>query len=270
MSSFNPYSRRFRAKLNDIVDMRVRSGWFENYEANKPLIEKNVNLPLVEKAIIVGAGWSLKRNIHLLQGLEVPIVVCDKSLKKVMEYAKPTVVTALNTGKTNVAEWLDIGETDIILVAPVTAHPDTFKNWKGPIHFVNPQNTCEELYGLVQAETGIPPSMRGDNVGFFSIITAFSMRAKEIVMLGMNYCYEKEEEALAVSNGDHVVKLMDINRSYVYTVFDWMDARREVMDFCTDLADAARFINCSEGGILYERGIVDALPFSMWRDFNHL
>lgn len=267
MSSLNLYSRRFRAKLDGIVEMRVRSEWFENYETNKPLIKHGVEaLPLVETAVVVGAGWSLKKNIGLLKGLDVPLVVCDKALKRVMEYAKPTVVVALNTARTEVDEWLDIGPTDIILLAPVTAHPCTFSKWQGPIAFVNPQNTCGELVNLVQKETGLIPTARGGNAGFFSVITAVTMRAKEIAMLGLNYSYETEDEVKRVTGGDHWVIMKDINQNYTYTTFDWLEARTEFIDFCTDFADNVRFVNCSEGGIIYERGVVESLPFSMWRD----
>jgi len=268
---FDPYSRRHRKELDDVIDIRLRSQWFENYEINKHLIKKwgdITHVPIIEKAIIVGAGWSLDWNIHLLEGCKTPVISTDKSLKRVMKYVKPFAVCALNTGETDIAEWLDIGETDIWLIAPVTAHPDTFKNWKGPMAFVNPQNTCPDLVSLVQAETGIIPTMRGCNAGYFSLITAFTLNAKMTAMLGMNYCYKTEKEALSATCDDHCVKMRDINGKFVFTALDWLDARREMLNFCLDIADEMRVVNCSEGGIIYEQGVIDAMTFDLWRQYD--
>lgn len=268
---FNPYSRKLRKELDGLVDIRLRNQWFENYYANKPLIEKHgglVNMPLLESAIIVGAGWSLEKNIHLLKGCKVPVISTDKALKRVMEQAKPFAVCALNTGATEISQWLDVDSEGIWLVAPVTAHPDTFKTWKGPIAFVNPQNTCQELYELVQRETGIIPTIRGCNSGYFSLITAYTLNAKTAVLLGMNYSYQTEGEALAATHNNHVIKMMDVTGNYTYTVLDWLDARREFMDFCFEWADEFRVVNCSEGGILYEANLVEHVPFALWREWH--
>lgn len=269
--NFNPYSRKTRKELDDVVDMRVKRPWFDNYRANKPLIKKwggITNVPLIEKAIIVGAGWSLDWNIELLKGCQTPVIATDKSLKRVLRHVKPFAVCALNTGETEIADWLDIGETDMWLIAPVTAHPDTFKNWKGRIAFNNPSNTCPELFQLVEKETGIQPSLRGCNVGYFALINAYTLNAKTVAMLGMNYCYPTEEQAMIATNGDHCVKMRDITGNYVYTVLDWLDARREMLDFCLDMADEMRVVNCSEAGIIYEQGVVEGMPFAMWRKFD--
>jgi len=267
---FNPYSRRFRKELDDLVDIKIRRLWFDNYQANKKLIEEYghiTNVPVIERAITVGAGWSLRRNIDLLKGCGTPIITTDKAFPKVLPLEKPYAVCALNTEPTDVSKWLDVGadSRDIWLIAPVTAHPDTFKNWRGPMAFTNPQNTCVELYELVQKEMGFPPTLRGGNVGFYAMILAYTLGSKQTAMLGMNYCYEHEHECMAVTRGNHCIKMVDVTGNYVYTAFDWVDSRRELLDFCFEVADDMRVVNCSEGGIIYENGLVEAMPFEMWR-----
>lgn len=270
----NPYSNVFRARLNRITEMRVRDDWFKNYEGNRKLIlerqasgECMDNVGHRETVLTIGAGWSLGRNLHLIKDLDVPIISCDKALKRVLQHNTPFAVTALNTSETECRDWLDIGKTDMWLIAPVTAHPSTFEKWKGQIAFTNPQNSCEELFALVEKETGIPPTHRGANVGYYSIINAVALRASEVVMIGMNYSYETEEQALNATNQDHVIKMKDVNHQWTYTAFDWIDGRREFMEFCLSFLDMVKFTNCSEGGILYEDDIMQAMPFSMWREF---
>lgn len=256
-----------------MVEIKLRKLWFDNYQANKKLIEEwghITNVPTIERAITVGAGWSLRKNVDLLKGCGTPIIATDKAFPMVAPIERPYAVCALNTEKTPVSTWLnatDIDCRDIWLIAPVTVHPDTFSGWRGQIAFTNPQNTCPELYELVHKETGMPPTLRGGNVGFYALIVAYTLGSKHTAMLGMNYCYEHEHECMAVTRGNHCVKMMDITGNYVYTALDWLDARREILDFCFEVADDMVVVNCSEGGIIYEDGLVEGMPFQIWRRF---
>jgi hypothetical protein len=262
----------FTARENMVSDtkglMAVRDKWFRNYEHNLGRIKEHggyEKLPLISSAVVVGAGWSLDRNIELLKGISVPVIATDKSFKRVLEQVKPLAVCALNTENPRIEEWLDAPNEGIYLIAPVTADPRTFTKWKGPIVFVNPSNTCEELTSLVQKETGIPPSYRGENVGIFALVSAVMMRAAHVALLGMNYCYRTEEEAWIATGGNHVVKIMSYTGEVVYTVFDWVESRRSFMEFCKSMAGFCTVVNCSEGGIIAEPGTVDTLKFVLWR-----
>lgn len=248
--------------------MAVRKKWFENYEANRGRIKEHGGLdrlPLVSSAVVVGAGWSLDRNVELLKDIGVPVITTDKSFKQVLKYVKPLAVCALNSENSKIEEWLDAPNDDIFLVAPVTADPRTFSKWKGPIVFVNPSNTCDELCGLVQKETGLTPTYRGENVGIFALVTAISMRAVHVALLGINYSYRTEEEAWKVSGENHVVKIRSYTGEMTYTVLDWIESRRSFMEFCQSMQTVCTVVNCSEGGILAEPGIVDTLKFVLWR-----
>lgn len=266
-----PFSQREESCGNAAATMAVYRQWFENYEANRPLILRSKgldSLPIIESAVVVGAGWSLRKNIELLEGLGVPVVTSDKCLKRVMEHTRPLAVCALNTAATAVEEWLDVDSKGIFLVAPVTAHPRTFTNWKGPVIFVNPENTCDELVCLVKKETGLKPSYRGENAGMFSLITAVAMGAKRVAMIGMNYCYETEEEAWNATRQNHVVKMKDYTGGIVYTVLDWLNSRTSFLEFCDFVkAEGVNVVNCSEGGILWEQGNVETLKFKLWRRY---
>jgi hypothetical protein len=276
------YDRRTRAQLNDGLDAKLRRMWFENYEKNLEDIKANGGIdgrmPTTDQAIIVGAGWTLKKNVHLL-GLvsDVPVITCDKAAAMVAKYVTPLAICALNTDKTDVGKWLkDFYESmerrnadpkDVWLVVPVTVNPEIFDHWKGKIAFINPQNTCEELTTLVQAETGIPATMRGDNSGFFCVITALMLGANSVMMLGMNYSYPTEEEAKKASGGFAWVTIKDVREVYVYTTLEWLDVRTEFISFCMDTIDQVRYVNCSEGGIIYQTDVIEALEFKVWVNF---
>jgi hypothetical protein len=282
LNDITVYDRKTRATLNEAVDAKLRRTWFANYERNKKDIEAsggiNGRMPSpLETVIVVGAGWTLKKNVHLLASVpDVPVITCDKAAPVVAKYVTPLAICALNTDKTDIKLWLkDFYEvmerrgadpSEVWLVVPVTVNPEVFEQWKGKVAFVNPQNTCEELTMLVLAETGIPPTQRGDNVGFFGCITAVMLGAKKVIMLGMTYSYEKEDEARRVNSWAHVC-INDIRDIEVYTVLGWLDVRTEFIDFCMDVIDDVRFINCSEGGILYQENLIDALDFKVWIRF---
>jgi hypothetical protein len=277
------YDRRTRAQLNIGLDAKLRRMWFENYEKNLPDILATGTLsgrvPTVEQAIVVGAGWSLKKNVHLLASVpEVPVITCDKAAATVAKYVTPLVICALNTDKTSVGAWLtafyeamerrEADPKDVWLVVPVTVNPEIFEHWKGKIAFTNPQNTCNELTALVEAETGIPPTARGDNVGYYGVITALMLGANTVLMLGMNYCYQTEAEAKK-ANDFAWVTIKDVRDVYVYTTLDWIDARSEFVTFCeATLEDGIKYVNCSEGGLIYQTDVIDALDFKVWVNFH--
>jgi hypothetical protein len=156
---------------------------------------------------------------------------------------------------------------EVWLIVPVSVNPEVFTNWKGMIAFMNPVNTCPEFYSMVLAETGMVPTLRGDNVGFFSVITAYTLGAETVVMLGMNYCYATMKDALNATSGYSYVFIHDLNDDEVYTTLDWLDCRSEFIAFCMEAMEQAKFINCSEGGVLYEVGVIAAMDFGVWKQF---
>lgn len=288
--NINVFDRKTRKLLDDMTDSRIRRLWFENYEANKEMVKKwggvLDNCPKLDEAIVVGAGWSLDKNIWKLKGVNVPVIVCDKSAWRVGKFVKPFAITALNTEKTEVSQWLDkFRQTakemcydidDIWLIAPVTVDPEVFTFWSGKVAFTNPQNTCQELNTLVYQETGIVPTLRGSNVGLYSIITAVSLGVSKAVILGMPFCYQTREEARAAGRKFGFCYIQDINQKnpfdkefgmYVFCTFEWLDMRSEAINFCMDVLADVRFINCSEGGILYEEGVIEPCDFGAWKTF---
>jgi hypothetical protein len=223
---------------------------------------------------VVGAGFTLKKNVSMLTSVpDVPVITCDKSAPLVAKYVTPLAICALNTDKTDVKKWLDefyevmekrdADPSDVWLVVPVTVNPEILERWKGKIAFVNPQNTCEELSTLVLTETCIPATERGDNVGYFAVITAVMLGAKTVLMLGMTYSYEKEEEAVAANEWAQV-RMKDVRDVFVWTLLDWLDVRSDFVNFCMDFLGEVRFINASEGGILYQTNVIEALSMKVW------
>jgi hypothetical protein len=275
-----------RRQVSDIILTRVRNMWFENYEANLDLVMKWGGLqkmaddtgPLT-RAVVVGAGFTVSRNITELRGIKAPVIACDKIASTVANFTRPLAVTALNTQGTDVCKWLadfnasmlaNWGETDLkntYLVVPVTVNPQVFEVWGGKVAFVNPSNTCDELCQQVYRDSGIDPTVRGDNVGYFSVILAVTLGAKEVAMIGMPYSYATRQEVMDITAGEHAVELKDVNKEYVYTSLDWIEARREFVNFCRDVRQqcGVNFVNCSEGGIVYQPGVIRACRLSIWK-----
>jgi hypothetical protein len=234
------YDRRLRAQMNEGIEAHLRRAWFDNYEKNLPDIKANGGvvdrIGVFKQVIVAGAGWTLKKNVHLLASVpDVPVITCDKAAATVAKYVTPLAICALNTDRTDVGKWLkDFYEamarrgadpSEVWLVVPVTVNPEIFEHWKGKIAFTNPQNTCEELTTLVATETGLPVTMRGDNVGFYGVITALMLGADTVLMLGMNYSYPTEDEAKKASGDFAWVTIRDIRNEYVYTTLEWLDVR---------------------------------------------
>jgi len=284
------WDEKTRKSLDDMIEAKLRRLWFENYEANKALIMKHGsydNMPQISEAIVVGGGWSLKRNIHELKGVTTPVIACDKVAANVCKFVKPFAVCAVNTEMTKVGDWLTAfrlemeaqgySMDDVWFIVPTTVNPEVFDHWTGnKICFVNPSNVSEELVTLTYKETGIPPTIRGSNCGIFSIINAITLCADKIVLLGINYCYLTMDEAIEATRGESFVGLMDITRNnpfdvlgkgFVYATLEWIDMRAELVDIALNAIGHARIINCSEGGIVYEAGLIEPCDFRAWKTF---
>lgn len=266
--------------MNDnIIDSKVKRLWFSNYDENKSRIKYTIeDVPLIERCVVVGAAWGVEKQLPLLQDCKVPIIACDKIAANVAEYVQPFAVVALNTEPTSVVQWLEdlqkvcqrrfVNINDIWLIVPVTVDPAAIAAWKGEkIAFINPLNTCAEFCQMVDAETNIAPTLRGDNSGYFGVITAYTLGAEEIVMLGMKYCYYDAEFVWAATNQFHCVSIRDIHDNIVYTTLDWIDARSEFVNFCDGILEqttTTRFLNASGGGILYEAGVILPTDLKSW------
>lgn len=148
-----------RSKGNLVTLMHAGFEFHSNYFAN---LAAGFALPGVERlfdrfagipAIVVAAGPSLDKNMHLLAQVKgkFPIVAVDTALRQLVANGiKPDIVCAADPSYENSLDFVGVeNETDVILAVEPMTHPDIFNSFKGPLMLMTfgggLQPVCKDL-----------------------------------------------------------------------------------------------------------------------------
>lgn len=131
-----------RSKGNLVTLMHAGFEFHSNYFAN---LDAGFSLPGVDRlfdkfkgvpAIVVAAGPSLDRNIHLLKQVKgrFPIVAVDTALRQlIVNGIKPDIVCAADPSYENSLDFVGVeNETEVVLAIEPMTHPDIFSCFNGP------------------------------------------------------------------------------------------------------------------------------------------
>lgn len=131
-----------RSKGNLVTLMHAGFEFHTNYFAN---IEAGFFLPGVGRlfdkfkgvpGIIVAAGPSLDKNVHLLKEIKgkFPIISVDTALRQLVAHdIKPDIVCAADPSYENSLDFVGVeNESDVVLAVEAMTHPDILQSFKGP------------------------------------------------------------------------------------------------------------------------------------------
>ena len=131
-----------RSKGNLVTLMHAGFEFHSNYFAN---LAESFMLPGIGRlfnkfnkvpAIIVAAGPSLDKNMHLLKDVKgkFPIIAVDTALRQLTANGiKPDLVCAADPSYENSLDFVGVeNEEDVILALEPMTHPDIFSSFKGP------------------------------------------------------------------------------------------------------------------------------------------
>lgn len=228
-------------------------------------------LPKVQECIIVGAGPSLKKNVKLLKGCGVPLIVTDRALPTVWEVVEPEeiyCVTNLESTSKVLWDiekwWKGIPTEHLRLVIPTFCDPLLWRGiWKGKVSWVNvlfAHGDMNRMSERIQFASGSPGMTTGSNVGVMSFILAYNLGAKRIAFVGMDHC---EPEPPSVS--EMYLRVKDRNGEDAYLWWNFYIGQWELRYLSKLLVDEHKreIINCTEGGIIYDTWIQDK-PLGEW------
>jgi len=266
----NPLHRR----RNRIAAELLEEKWIANYEQNKAVL-KNPRVVRLEdlatdalRVVVVGAGPSLQKQDLTVLPPGTHFLVCDKALPRISHEITPRAVTALNAsspkydGISQVAWWWSASKCEgTVLIAPLTADPDTFSYWPGRICPINGALPID-LTDRIEQETGLPPYNCGSNVGVFAYLMAGRLGYREIILVGMDYSFRTREEVMAMFKPEEpymIFECTDIQKEVRWTTWGWFDSAITFFEYARFFArNGIRTINCTEGGILYDGEFIEA------------
>lgn len=165
------------------------------------------HIPIVDEPyLILGAGPSLDKNMHLIKQFRGKILACDVILDKLLKHdIVPDYVMTLD-GLPIVAKYFSTERVinrprSISFVCATTAHPEVVNSWlkgKNPgfIYFYHPfledPNKTFSISGTMQLWAHKPVLLSGGNVGCTGWYLSFALKAAHSVMLGIDLAWWKE------------------------------------------------------------------------------
>lgn len=262
--------------------------WKANIMANRPYFTKG-NPPLAGiTAILVGAGPSLEKNIHLLKNVSArAIIICvEAALRFVLGRGiKPEYVISIDGSEKMLEMVKDCDTNGITLVCTPSVSPELVSYWKGPIFFVTtPHVGLEKKYNsfhrtrVVKAKKDIKAGddmfldeeyevafggiddliVSGGNVSTAGHDFAFRMlQAQRVILVGMDLSWKYESHHYAGHEHQANVRARtevmpmghkDQNGDEVLTNFGLMQFKRFHEQMARQMPGTV--INASEGGIL--------------------
>ena len=260
--------------------------WEENYKQNLPRLTKTRGVKKLFNrfnslpAVLVGAGPSLDKNVHLLPHVKgkAVIISCDAALKVLLKHSViPDIVVNLDPQSTVLNFFEGVDSRNITLVAPTIASPKLCDNWRGNLFFYN--KFAPDIPALAQMSQRHPELgalTPGGTVLSIAFDLAFKMGADPIAFIGQDLSYPERNAYAAGSHfdgyaakdiidlpGDNIVEENDIFGRKLKT-HKAMSVTKQWFDWAFKTWDPEgkkKIFNCSESGILTE------IPFTSFREF---
>lgn len=279
-----------RSKGNLVTLMHAGFEFHSNYFAN---LDAGFSLPGVERlfdkfkgvpAIVVAAGPSLDRNIHLLKEVKgrFPIVAVDTALRQlIVNGIKPDIVCAADPSYENSLDFVGVeNETEVVLAVEPMTHSDIFTSFKGPRMLMTFGGGLYPIFKELREPVGTLGCWGSIATTVFDLVR--KMGSDPIVFIGLDLSFQDgrlhargsysddilfekvhqytsiEHEAADYINTRGAFKFGRVDGSVIYTdqnmklYKDWFeDQFRQT---------SAKIINATEGGIVDK--YVELMPFA--------
>ncbi|AEE96760.1 motility associated factor glycosyltransferase family protein [Mahella australiensis] len=212
---FGPYSRIFNRHYKDFTDairdvinakvinrntlLHFAAQWQDNFFANLPYALQSIPVSqLMHKfsgrpVVIVSAGPSLNKNIHLLKEIkDKAFILCvGTALKALLKHdIMPHAVISVDGGYPNYVHFKDI-RCNIPLIYSFTLHPGIVEEWVGP-RFIMGIFDPMSLWLQEKLDTQIGMIMSGPSVANVAFSLATNMKANPIILIGQDLAYSDD------------------------------------------------------------------------------
>lgn len=279
-----------RSKGNLVTLMHSGFEFHSNYFAN---LEAGFSLPGVERlfdrfkgvpAVVVAAGPSLDRNMHLLKEVKgkFPIVAVDTALRQLVANGiKPDIVCAADPSYENSLDFVGVeNESEVILAVEPMTHPDIFACFKGPRMLMTFGGGLYPIFKDLREPVGILGCWGSIATTVFDLVRR--MGSDPIVFLGLDLSFQDGRLHARGSYSDDIIfEKVHSFTSIEHETADYINTRgtykfgkadgtilytdqnmKLYKDWFEDQfrQTAARVINATEGGIVDK--YVEMMPFA--------
>ena len=210
--------------------------------------------------IVVGAGPSLNKNVHLLKEIEGKVcIICCFSAAKVLEKQgiTPNFLVSLDSKQYGIEEY----EANIPLIYLKSTNKELLQKHKSKkiIYFTEGEVWLSRV--LEDKIKGDYLSIRG-TVSSFATSTAKYFGASKIILIGQDFCWTKEKihaegTVHKITNSykayhNYDMEEKDIYGNTVYTNIPFYGFKLWFDEFTSELPENVKLIHATEGGLPIE------------------
>ncbi|WP_169787857.1 motility associated factor glycosyltransferase family protein [Alicyclobacillus ferrooxydans] len=247
--------------------------WAENFMLNIPyFINSKVITDLEDSwmkkpVIIVGAGPSLEKNIHLLHRAKgrALIVCCDTAYRIMKRHdIVPDLIVTVDGTPANAEHMAGIDYSDAPLLADYYSHYDIIANHKNNKIFIETidfhQNWWDKVSPFRKQKASI---VSGGSVATLAFSFARRIGANPIILIGVDLSYpggmyyakgaiHDDRTVEDVKKTRQLIEVTDLNGSTTYTTSDYYYYLQWFERQAKESTDGRLYINATEGGALKE------------------
>lgn len=226
-------------------------------------------------ALIVSAGPSLEKNIHLVKEFQGMIFAGGRSLTPVLNQGvNPDFIVTIDPQDITYETFKGNTTTDIPLIAVPSANTQILTESQGPQYFTdNDVNTVKALTGV-----SVPYLTIGGSVATLGLSAAQYMGCNPIIFIGQDLAFTgmKAHSEECSINGENIIIKKNSNLKLVqgyydeevYSDYTFIGYMRWIEEFIAYYKDTI-FINATEGGA-YMRGALHQPLSEVIAKYRHI
>ncbi len=254
-----------KTKINLVTNNYFKEQWTYNPIMNMSkeglLINKLFNEFNGKSAIIVSAGPSLNKNIHLLKYVkDKALIAAVGTASKILDSnnIKPHFRFAMDSGKTEKLIFENLVEDDSTLVYSDRVQHEVVPLFKRRLKMILDLDYLTN-YVYTKSKIEYETLSSGFSIANTALSTLIKLGFKNIIFLGQDLCYTKDrlyadgswlkDDKINIKDKVYnYIKIKDINGNDVYTLESFL-GMRAIFEEIVYLNPNVNYINATEGGI---------------------
>lgn len=264
------------AKLHEIntnTAVAYSNDWLTNFFENLKQIPQSVNLESFESSlngvpgIVVSAGPSLNKNIHLLKEIQdKAVIISAGSAINILEKngIKPHIMVGVDGGEAESRLFNNIKSKDIYFAYSSSVHFDGLKNYEGPKLFFKMNVLMYDKWFEKEMGMNTKELRSGASVSNLALDIARFIGCNPIILIGQDLSYSNmqtyadgavlkdEQDKVFRKNVEeknkHYIQNTDINGNMVYTIPSMISIKIYFEEYVKLYPDIT-YLNGTEGGL---------------------
>ena len=268
---FIKYSKLHAINTNTAVVFS--NAWITNFFENLKEYPKSVNLDMFESSlrnvpsIIVSAGPSLNKNIHLLKEIKnKALIISAGSAINILDKhgIKPHIMVGVDGGEGESRLFNNVKAKDIYFAYTSSVHFDGLKNYEGPKIYFRINAFKHDEWFEKEVEENTKAIQSGASVSNLALDISRFLGCNPIILVGQDLSYsnmqtyaegavlkEEQDEILRKNieeKNKHYMEQTDINGNMVYTTYSMISIKVYFEEYVKRHPENI-YLNGTEGGL---------------------